>query len=55
MNNFEKIKQMNIDEMAEVFKQFSYILLTRTADIVNVALGDKTPDIPLELFNNLII
>ena len=53
MNNFEKIKAMNIDEMAELLKQIAYKLLKQTADIVNNSLGEKTPDVPIEMFESI--
>ena len=53
MNNFEKIKAMDIDEMAELLKQIAYKLLKQTADIVNNSLGEKTPDVPIEMFESI--
>ena len=53
MNNFEAIKSMDIDEMAEILKQIAYKLLKQTADIVNNSLGEKTPDVPIEMFESI--
>lgn len=53
MNNFEKIKAMDIDEMAELLKQIAYKLLKQTADIVNNSLDKKTPDVPIEMFESI--
>ena len=50
MNNFEKIKNMTIDEMAEHYTELSIKIQKNVADMLNGIIGEKTPDLPKELF-----
>ena len=50
MNNFEKIKALNIDEMAEHYTELSIKIHKKAFDMLNEIIGGKTPDLPKESF-----
>lgn len=55
MNNYERLQQMNLDEVAAQLTAFAVFIMTKLADKMNSLVGTKTPEISdadkLDIYN----